>query len=458
MQEKRKRRIPVFVKLLIFLVLPALLITGAFYWVGTYYREEDKIYPNISIAGTDVSWMTHSQAVEALNLSDFEEKVNKTSVTIIFPDASEVTITGEDIGLTNDAMSIVDTAFSIGRGQGFFKDTISFIKRLYSEELYLDIHKIYNNDIIHVKIIRFTEEYNNRLATTKPVVFSDRILITKGAGQEPAEAIVLKDLAYIGLFESFETGEPVEIIYILPETKPDVDTIVDLHHGIHVPTISAELDLETLTVSESTVGVHFDMMYAVELLNATETGKTITVPIEYTMPDTTQEYLESLLFRDLFGEQTTWVHGSSDRVTNIKISSEAINDLVLLPGDEFSFNDVVGVRNRPKGYRPAGAFIGGETATVIGGGICQTASTLHAAIVDTELLITERHPHSQRVPYLPRGRDATVYWGRLDFRFVNNTEFPIKIEFELDNRNLTARVYGTIIDNFPTPSQPIPAG
>jgi vancomycin resistance protein YoaR len=116
------------------------------------------------------------------------------------------------------------------------------------------------------------------------------------------------------------------------------------------------------------------------------------------------------------------------------------------------------MRTTERGFMQGGAFISGEPVTVIGGGICQTSSTLYSAIMDTELLIRERHQHSRRIPYLPRGRDATVFWNRLDFKFENNTDYPLRIDFELEDRSLTAQVYGTIIDNFPTPSLPMPAG
>ena len=194
-----------------------------------------------------------------------------------------------------------------------------------------------------------------------------------------------------------------------------------------------------------------------QLLDESEAAALAGV-IDHIQPDISREYLESLLFRDKIGEETTRVAGTNDRVTNVRISSETINGLVLMPGDEFSFNNTVGVRHTSRGYRPGGAFVGGEMVTVIGGGICQTSSTLYSAIKDTELLVTERYAHGRPVPYLPRGRDATVFWNRLDFKFINNTDYPLRIDFELEDRSLTAKVYGTIIDDFPTPSLPMPAG
>jgi len=455
---QKKKRVPTIVKIVIFLLIPALVATLAFCWVGMYYRDEERIYPNISIAGTDVSWLTKEEALQALNLADFEQRAGTAGVTIVFPDYSEFTILGEDINLTNDAESIVNSAYNMGRGRGFIMDTMSFIRRLYDHVYPMNVHHVYDADVLYNIAAEFTEDYNQRLAATEPLIYSDKIIITKGAGEEPAEKMVVQDLAYTGLFDSFETGQHSQIEYILPETGTDALLILDLHKGITVPVESAALNVETLSVSDCVVGINFDFVSAVELLNETETGKTITIPVEYIQPETTRELLESMLFRDLIGEQTTWVHGASGRVTNIEISAEAINGIILTPGEEFSFNDVVGVRHSSRGFKAGGAIVGGEMVTVIGGGICQTASTLYSAIRDTELQVTERHPHSRPIPYLPRGRDATVFWNRLDFRFINNTDFPLRIDFELDGRHLTTQVYGTIIDDFPTPSLPMPAG
>jgi vancomycin resistance protein YoaR len=121
---------------------------------------------------------------------------------------------------------------------------------------------------------------------------------------------------------------------------------------------------------------------------------------------------------------------------------------VLNPDEEFSFNEVVGPRTSARGFLPAGVFIGGRLEEGIGGGICQTSSTLYSAIMDSELYITERYPHGRAIPYLPRGRDATVFWNVLDFKFENNTDYPLRIDFDLDDRSLTARVYGTIIEDY----------
>lgn len=456
--SQKKRRVPIIIKLLLIILVPVLFLTFAFWWIGNHYLDEDRIYPNIRIADVDVSLLTREEALHALDIPEMEERINNARVTIVFPDGSELVIRGEDIQLTHDAQLMVASAYSIGRGNGFVRDTLSFLRRLNGNIISIHVSQLYDLDALHTRVSEFTESYNNKLIMAEPLIYTDKIVITKGAGEALADEFILKDIAYVGLFESFDTNQPVRFEYVLPETKTNGDEIFYLHRSMFVPVRSAVLNMETLSVEDCVIGVEFDMIEAVLLLNETESGKTATIYMDYIQPEVTREYLESLLFRDLLGTETTHVHGNANRMTNVRLSAEAIDSLVLLPGEEFSFNEVVGPRSHARGYRPGGAFVGGVTVSVNGGGICQTASTLYSAIMDTEIQITERHPHGQPVPYLRRGRDATVFWKRLDFRFVNNTEFPIRIDFEMEDRNLTAQVYGTIIDDFPTIPLPLPAG
>jgi vancomycin resistance protein YoaR len=120
---------------------------------------------------------------------------------------------------------------------------------------------------------------------------------------------------------------------------------------------------------------------------------------------------------------------------------------LLNPGDIFSFNQEVGQRSRERGYREAGAFVNGRLVDQVGGGICQTASTIYDAVLRTNLEVIERRPHGMTVSYLPLGHDATIVWGQIDFRFQNNTEFPIRIEVVVNADVLTVKLVGTKLDD-----------
>ncbi len=122
------------------------------------------------------------------------------------------------------------------------------------------------------------------------------------------------------------------------------------------------------------------------------------------------------------------------RTTNLKLACKAINGTIIQPGETFSFNKVVGERTSKKGYKKATIFTGSEsTSESLGGGVCQVASTIFNAALLGNLQIVERYQHSQRVTYCPLGRDAAIYWGSEDFKFRNNTDYPIKMVMKCAN-------------------------
>jgi len=287
------------------------------------------------------------------------------------------------------------------------------------------------------------------LDASKPVIYEDRIVFTKGAGYVNADSSEIIELAYNGLFESLESENPVEIIYTLPEATNFGSEILEVRDSVFVKMLTSEYDRDINGASECAVGVDFDTVEAAWLIKDTESGKTAVIPLVFTHPEYSQEYLDSLLFRDLIAKRTTHAHGTNSRLNNIRLSSEAIHGQVLLPGEEFSFNESVGQRLPERGYQVAPILRNGEFVPAVGGGICQTSSTIYAAIRPSDLKVTEQMRHGRPVPYLPWGWDATVSWGTIDFKFVNNTNYPIRIDIELEERSLTAQIWGTIKEDFP---------
>jgi hypothetical protein len=329
-------------------------------------------------------------------------------------------------------------------------DTVGFLQRMYN--LYImdaepeSYHINYDLDMefLRARVNVFTEKYNFALESSRPLIYDDRIVIVKGAGQVSADEFIVYDMALQGLYESLAKGRPVGMSYALPDVDVDEAELVSIHQTIYEQPVPAEYDPDTKTISDSVSGADLDLSEAIELLDEAVSGETVSIDIEYTQPEVTREDLENILFCDLIGECVTNIAGTENRLNNITLASGAINGLVLEPGEEFSFNRVVGKRTSASGYKSAPAFSGGQTVQMIGGGICQVSSTIYSAIKDTDIKIKERHPHGQPITYLPRGRDATVSWGTLDFRFVNNTEYPLRIDIGIEDRVLTVQVFGTL--------------
>ena len=113
-----------------------------------------------------------------------------------------------------------------------------------------------------------------------------------------------------------------------------------------------------------------------------------------------------------------------------------------MPGETFSYNQTVGERTIAEGYKEAGAYAGGRVVQDVGGGICQTSSTLYNVALLANLEIVDRSNHQFLTSYVSPGRDATVSWGSIDFKFKNTRTYPIKIEASAKNGVCKMSIYG----------------
>lgn len=166
---------------------------------------------------------------------------------------------------------------------------------------------------------------------------------------------------------------------------------------------------------------------------------------EEVLADVTKTELMNGLCR--ISTYTTSTTSNANRNTNVELSAQAINGIVVGPGEVFSFNQATGQRTAAKGYREATAISGGQTKPEVGGGVCQTSSTLFNAVARANLEIVTRSPHAWPSSYVKEGMDATVNWPGLDFQFRNNTDFPIYIVAWYRDRKVTVEIYGMGLEN-----------
>lgn len=130
-----------------------------------------------------------------------------------------------------------------------------------------------------------------------------------------------------------------------------------------------------------------------------------------------------------------------NRVFNITKAIDKLNGTIIANGEQFSFNGTIGPMGESAGYKKALGFDNkGNKIETYGGGMCQISSTLYNAALMANLQITERHPHSRRVYYVPKNKDATVYYGSLDLKFINNTGASIRIDASNTKTGVTIKL------------------
>lgn len=187
-------------------------------------------------------------------------------------------------------------------------------------------------------------------------------------------------------------------------------------------------------------------------------NRPIEVPTVLSTPEVTTEKALALKGKLLASYTTRFSPYSYSRNMNIKLSGYAIDHYIVRPGEIFSFNEVIGRTTSEKGYRSARIIVRGEYQKGLGGGICQTSSTLYNCADRAGLKIIERWSHSKRVTYVPRDRDASVSWGSGDFKFQNQLNEPILIVSDILNGRIRISIYGPDnIHNDPRYVPPAPA-
>ncbi|MEI1421661.1 VanW family protein [Bacillus cabrialesii] len=173
----------------------------------------------------------------------------------------------------------------------------------------------------------------------------------------------------------------------------------------------------------------------------------VEVPGLNIYPKVDSELLAHISTQQL-GQYVTYFNSNNkSRSHNISLSAEAIDNHVVFPNETFSFNQVVGMRTRDKGYKSAPIIVKGELSEGVGGGICQVSSTLFNAVDRAGLRIVQRYSHTRSVPYVPPGRDATVSWGGPDFLFKNQYNQPILIRAKRHGGSMIVTLYSSDMIN-----------
>lgn len=139
---------------------------------------------------------------------------------------------------------------------------------------------------------------------------------------------------------------------------------------------------------------------------------------------------------------TTKTTANKKRNTNVRLAAEALNGAIVGPGEELSFNEVVGERTVEKGYQGAAAYNNGEVVEEIGGGVCQVSTTLYNAVVRAGMEISFRRSHTFEPSYVTPGMDAAISWGGPDFRFINTSSAAIGIRAKYADQTMTVSIYG----------------
>ena len=431
--EKRGSKRPWMIAVII-----AAVLVAAYLALCAYAGSLDTFYPNRHINGIDVGGLTVSEAQSAL-----ETRLPAQTIILVNEERQlQTTLTVAELGYTAESFA-GDAQFWMDAE----RDT-PFLRRGWAYLATLSGHwpggahwPDMDEAVLTKTVARLTEVLTEPPADTSGELDGQTLRITKAHDGYAPESLrpLLSDIASYS-----QSGYTIPVTL---ETLPARDlTAQQLHDRLHGEMKNASYDAASGSIVPEQFGADFDVAAAQTALDGAAPGETVSVPAVIEEPEVTASDLKMLLFRDVLGEARTHVSGSAGRIGNVKLSAKLINGIVLNSGDTFSYNDSVGKRTEARGFKPAPAYVKGETVDEVGGGICQTSSTLYLACLLSNMEITERYAHRYVPAYIDWGMDATVSWGGPDYKFTNNTLYPVKIVTEYSKGFLTIKLLGTNID------------
>ncbi len=419
----------------------------AYVGLCAYAGSLDTFYPNYHINGIAVGGMTVEQASQAL-AAELPEQVmtlhcGGNPVKSGWPSDSLPPVTLGELGYTEERCgAIAQRLFDQQKSCGFFSQGSRFLSALFSSTGETVSDEDMDASVFQEQVTRLARELALEPQDTTYSIGENSISITKAVNGRSVKEDALAE-ALIHAIRTYGTQGELIAYISFAHFNPWNLTAQAIHDEVAAEMKNAGYDPETKSITPERLGAEFDVDAAQKALDAAAPGETVEIPATIEYPRVTAEQLKGVLFRDVLGEARTKVGGTAARISNVKLSASSINGYVMNTGDVFSYNGVVGQRTAANGYQPAPAYVKGETVDEIGGGICQTSSTLYLACLRGNLEITERHAHRYIPAYIAAGMDATVSWGGPDYKFTNDTDYPIKIVTSYEGGYLTVKVLGT---------------
>ena len=251
-------------------------------------------------------------------------------------------------------------------------------------------------------------------------------------------------------FNLNKNSKNLEIKSLYNENKLS-EKIQNISDSINVDMKNAKVyisDSGNISTSSATIGKELDIASTKESIYdalKNKDFKSIDLKVNIKEPKISTEAAKSV--NTLLAEfSTKFSTKDSNRVTNVVLSAKATSDVLLMPGEEFSYNNLTGKRTTSNGYKDAPVIINGKLEQDVGGGVCQVSSTLFNSVLYSGLDVTSRRNHSLKSSYVSIGRDAMVSDGGSDFRFKNPYSHPVYIKNTVSNGVITSKIYGNTSD------------
>ena len=426
--------------LILALAVAAIVVLGVCSY-GFVLKNQDAIYPNVYVAGVNVGGLKRDAAVSAVSEA-VEKRYASDTLNVVLPDRT-LSLTPEVTQVALNPDQAIDEAMRYGRSGGPISAVINHL-RAGSSEYTVDLDSSLNLDTEYIRTL--VDQTAHECASDKidPIVKVNEdagtITITAGSPAISLDA----DKLYDAVIARFASGDFSDLDFDY-DTVPCESVDLQQYYDKYCKEMTdAYYDEEKKELVAEVNGYGFDLPYYTQQLAMAKAGDVITIQMEDLVPEVTLEELKKTYFADVLASYDSPHTPNAARTKNLELACKAIDGTILNPGDEFSFNKIVGERTKEKGYQAAIVYTdGGKSEAQEGGGICQVASTIYTCTLLADLEVTERSPHMYLVTYVEPGMDATIYWPSLDYKFKNSTDMPLRVDASVSGGYVHIKLVGT---------------
>ncbi len=434
-QSIHKKKFPILYTLLLILAIILVLI---FLIVIAYNSFNTNIISGVSIRGFDVSNLSKSDA--KYQVDNYIKESLPEEIKLKHGDF-EATISLSQIDATFDTKSASNSAYEIGRNGNIFHNTFYILSTMFGNvniepDLKIDKNQLRKN------LEDISTQLPDTVIQSSYYVEDSNLIIT--SGKEGNVVDVENTIKNIKNSISDFSCKDNSIEICVKTQQPDPINIEKIHSEIYKEPVDAYFTQDPFCVYPSENGIDFNISIdEANSIISSEKKDEYIIPVKIIKPNITTNMIGTEAFPDLLSTfSTKYPVSNRNRTTNLILAANKINGTVLMPGETFSYNKVVGARTIAAGYKEAAIYVKGEVVDGLGGGICQVTSTLYNAAVYANLEIIQRTNHQFVPSYVTASRDATVVYGSIDFQFKNNRNYPIKLICSVSNGIANFQIFG----------------
>ncbi len=434
-KKKSSNIMSIFVLLIFIFILVLLLIFSIF---TIYNTLNPNIISGVFIKGLDVSGLSPSDA--KYQLDNYLSDKLPEEIKVKHKDF-ETTISLSQMDIEFDTKTASNSAFQIGREGNVFENNLSILSTRFGN-INIEPNITLDKKLLTKNLEDISTQLPDTVIQSSYYIEGNELLITPGKEGSVVDINPTIEAIKNSISTFSALDQPVEIV--TKTQQPDDIDVEKIYHEVRKDPVDAYYTKEPFAVFPSENGVDFKIsLEEAKALITAEKKEEYSIPLSIIQPKVTTNMIGTEAFPDLLSTfSTNYAASNRNRTTNLTLAANKVNGTVLMPGETFSYNKVVGARTISAGYKEAPIYVEGRVEDGLGGGICQITSTLYNAVVYANLEITQRTNHQFVPSYVTASRDATVVYGSIDFQFKNNRDYPIKLVCSVSGGVANFQIFG----------------